>query len=131
ASAPAASMTALNRAPADAGTTSMPVGAPASALAASVGTTAATTAATGAEALKVGFVYAGVVGEAGRAFAHDHGRREMEAALGGKVKTTYVERVPEGGDAEPLLRNLVAQGNKLIFGTSPGHRDAMVGLAEE
>ena len=47
--------------------------------------------------LKAGFVYVGPVGDAGWTFAHDQGRLAMEKALGGKVKSTFVENVPEGG----------------------------------
>jgi len=44
----------------------------------------------------------------------------MEKALAGKVVTTYVENVPEGADAERVIRKLAADGNKLIFTTSFG-----------
>lgn len=74
-----------------------------------------------APVLKVGFVYPGPVGDSGSTFAHDRGRRAMEAALGGRVKTTYVENVPEGAAAEPVIRKLAADGNKLIFTTSYGY----------
>jgi simple sugar transport system substrate-binding protein len=74
-----------------------------------------------AEPLKVGFVYVGPVGDAGWTYAHDQGRLAMEKALGGKVKSTYVENVPEGADAERVIRKLAADGNKLIFTTSFGY----------
>jgi simple sugar transport system substrate-binding protein len=62
---------------------------------------------------------------------HDRARKEMEVALGGKVKTSSLENVPDGAEAEPLLRTLVSQGNQVIFGTSPAHMDAIVALAKE
>ena len=74
-----------------------------------------------AEPLKVGFVYVGPVGDAGWTYAHDQGRRDMEKALGAQVKTTYVESVPEGADAERVIRKLAADGHKLIFTTSFGY----------
>ncbi|WP_070271551.1 MULTISPECIES: BMP family ABC transporter substrate-binding protein [unclassified Duganella] len=74
-----------------------------------------------AEPLKIGFVYVGPVGDAGWTYAHDQGRLAMEKELGAKVKTTYVENVPEGADAERVIRKLVAEGNKLIFTTSFGY----------
>ena len=74
-----------------------------------------------AEPLKIGFVYVGPVGDAGWTYAHDQGRLAMEKALAGKVKSTYVENVPEGADAERVIRKLVAEGNKLIFTTSFGY----------
>jgi simple sugar transport system substrate-binding protein len=73
------------------------------------------------EPLKVGFVYVGPVGDAGWTYAHDQGRLALEKALGAKVKTTYVESVPEGADAERVIRKLVTEGNKLIFTTSFGY----------
>ena len=75
--------------------------------------------------------YVGPVGDGGWTFAHDRGRKEMEAALGGKVKTSYVESVPENADAERVLRDLAAQGNKVIFGTTFGYMETMVRLAKE
>jgi len=74
-----------------------------------------------AEPLKVGFVYVGPVGDAGWTYAHDQGRLALEKEMAGKVKTTYVENVPEGADAERVIRKLVAEGNKLIFTTSFGY----------
>ncbi|MFP5391061.1 MAG: BMP family ABC transporter substrate-binding protein [Gammaproteobacteria bacterium] len=70
--------------------------------------------------LKVGFVYVGPVGDAGWTYAHDQGRLEMERNLAGKVKSTIVENVPEGADAERVIRKLAADGHKLIFTTSFG-----------
>ena len=74
-----------------------------------------------AEPLKIGFVYVGPVGDAGWTYAHDQGRLALEAALGNKIKTTYVENVPEGADAERVIRKLATEGNKLIFTTSFGY----------
>jgi simple sugar transport system substrate-binding protein len=82
---------------------------------------AAGPAARAEEPLKVGFIYVGPVGDAGWTYAHDQGRLAMEKALGAKVKTTYVESVPEGADAERVIRKLAADGNKLIFTTSFGY----------
>src|SRR5471032_1117678 len=73
------------------------------------------------EPFKVGFIYGGPVGDAGWTYAHDQGRLALEKALGAKVKTTYVESVPEGADAERVIRKLAADGNKLIFTTSFGY----------
>jgi simple sugar transport system substrate-binding protein len=70
--------------------------------------------------LKVAFVYVGPVGDAGWTYAHEQGRLAMEKTMGAKVKSTYVENVPEGADAERVIRKLAADGNKLIFTTSFG-----------
>jgi simple sugar transport system substrate-binding protein len=80
----------------------------------------ATLTAHAADPLKVAFVYVGPVGDAGWTYAHEQGRLAMEKALAGKVATTYVENVPEGADAERVIRKLAADGNKLIFTTSFG-----------
>jgi basic membrane protein A and related proteins len=84
-----------------------------------------------AEPLKIGFIYVGPVGDAGWTFAHDNGRKAIEAKYGDKIKTTFVEKVPEGPDAERVIRDLVAQGNKVIFATSFGYGDAMEKVAKD
>lgn len=81
--------------------------------------------------LKVGFVYVSPVGEAGWSYQHDLGRREMERALGAKVKTTVVEAVAEGADSERVMRDLAAQGHQLIFATSFGYLDPALRVAAE
>ncbi|MDR3392850.1 MAG: BMP family ABC transporter substrate-binding protein [Sulfuriferula sp.] len=99
---------------------------------AAIGLALATTAvfAHAAEPLKAGFVYVGPVGDAGWTFAHDQGRLAMEKALGGKVKSTYVENVPEGADAERVIRQLAADGNKIIFTTSFGFMNPTLKVAQ-
>jgi simple sugar transport system substrate-binding protein len=84
-----------------------------------------------AEPFRVAWVYVGPVGDAGWTFAHDNGRKAVEAEFGDKVKTTFVEKVPEGADAERVIRDLAAQGNKLIFATSFGFMEAMLKVASE
>ena len=88
-------------------------------------------AAAKAEPLKVAFVYVGPVGDAGWTFAHDNGRKAAEAFFGDKIKTTIVEKVPEGADAERVFRDLATQGNKLIYGTSFGYMEPMLKVARE
>lgn len=84
-----------------------------------------------AEPLKAAFVYVGPVGDAGYSFAHDVGRKYAVEKLGDKVQTTFVEKVAEGPDAERVIRDLVDQGNKVIFATSFGFMDAMVKVAKD
>ena len=85
-----------------------------------------------AEPLKVAFVYIGPVGDAGWTFAHDKGRKAVEEKFGDKVKTTFVENVPESAaDAERVIRQLAVDGNKLIFGTTFGYMEAMLKVAKE
>jgi len=73
-----------------------------------------------AEPLKIAFAYIGPVGDGGWTFSHDNGRKALEKELGAQVQTTAVEKVPEGADAERVFRDLAAQGNTLVFGTSTG-----------
>ena len=83
------------------------------------------------EPLKAAWVYVGPVGDAGWTFAHDQGRKAVEAEFGDKVATTFVEKVPEGADAERVIRDLAAQGNKIIFATSFGFMEPMLKVAAE
>ena len=83
------------------------------------------------EPIKAAWIYVGPVGDAGWSFAHDLGRKAVEAKFGDGVKTTIVEKVPEGADAERVIRDLATQGNKIIFATSFGYMDAMLKVAGE
>jgi simple sugar transport system substrate-binding protein len=82
-------------------------------------------------ALKVAFAYVGPVGDAGWTFAHDKARKAIEAEFGAKIATSFVENVPEAADAERVLRDMVAQGNKLIFGTTFGYMEPMLRVAAD
>lgn len=86
---------------------------------------------TAAEPLKIAFAYVGPVGDGGYTFAHDQARKALEAALGDKIQTSFVESVPVGADAERVLRDMATQGNKLIFGTTFGYMDTIQKLAPE
>ena len=82
--------------------------------------------------LVVGFIYVSPIGEAGWTYQHELGRRELERALGARVKTVFVESVAEGPDAERVMRDLVvAQGAKLVFATSFGYLDPALRVAAE
>lgn len=79
--------------------------------------------------LKIAFAYVGPVGDGGWTFAHDNGRKAVEAEFGARVATTYVEKVPEAADAERVFRDLVQQGNQLVFGTTFGYMEPMLKVA--
>ena len=81
--------------------------------------------------LKVAFAYVGPVGDAGWTFAHDNARKALEAEFGDKIVTSYVENVPEAADAERVIRDMVGQGNKLIFGTTFGYMESMLKVAAD
>ncbi len=82
-----------------------------------------------AQELKIGFVYVSPIGSAGWTYQHELGRQHLEKVFAGKVKTTYVESVPEGADAERVIRRLAQEGNKLIFTTSFGYMDPTIKVA--
>jgi basic membrane protein A len=81
--------------------------------------------------LKVGFIYVGPIGDFGWSYQHEQGRLAMVKALGDKVETTYLEKVPEGPDAERAIEQLARSGHKLIFTTSFGFMDATVKVAKK
>ena len=83
------------------------------------------------EPLKVAFAYVGPVGDGGWTFAHDNARKAIEKEFGDRIATSYVENVPEGADTERVVRDLVSQGNKLIFGTSFGFMEPMLKVAAD
>src|SRR5262244_206512 len=83
------------------------------------------------EPFKVGYVYVSPISDAGWTFQHDSGRKEMEKALPGKVVSKYVENVPEGADAERVIRELAQEGNKIIFTTSFGYMNPTLKVAKQ
>ncbi|HEV8500367.1 MAG TPA: BMP family ABC transporter substrate-binding protein [Casimicrobiaceae bacterium] len=105
----------------------------AAALACAVMTLTATAAAQtpAAAPLKIGFVYVSPVGDAGWTSQHDMARKAMEQALAGKVVTQFVENVPEGPDAERVIRELAQKGNGLIFTTSFGFMNPTLKVAQQ
>jgi basic membrane protein A len=83
------------------------------------------------EPLKIAFAYVGPVGDGGWTFAHDNARKAVEKEFGDKVVTSFVEKVPEAADAERVFRDMVGQGNKLIFGTTFGYMEPMLKVAPD
>ena len=83
------------------------------------------------EPLKIAFAYVGPVGDGGWTFAHDLGRKAAEKEFGDRIKTSFVENVPESADAERVIRDMASQGSKLIFGTTFGYMEPMLKLAPE
>ena len=83
------------------------------------------------EPLKIGFVYVAPLTDAGWVRQHDEGRKAVEVALGDRVKTTFVENVAEGPDAERVIRDLAATGHKLIFTPSFGYMEPTLKVAKD
>jgi simple sugar transport system substrate-binding protein len=99
-------------------------------MAVAIGLTWAAGAVVAADPLKMAWVYVGPPGDGGWTFAHDVGRKAVEAKLGDKVKTSFVENVPEGADAERVIRDLAAKGNAIIFTTSFGYMEQTLKVAK-
>jgi len=80
---------------------------------------------------KAAWVYVAPIGDMGWTWAQDQGRLYVEQNLGSAIKTTYVENVPEGPEAERVIRDLASRGNNLIFTTSFGYMDPTITVAAE
>ena len=81
--------------------------------------------------VKAGFVYVSPITEAGWTRQHEEGRKSVEAALGSQVKTTFIENVPEGQDAERVIRDLAVTGHKIIFTPSFGYMEPTLKVAKD
>ena len=81
--------------------------------------------------LKIAFVYVAPLTEAGWVRQHELGRQAVQAALGSRVETRFVENVPEGPDAERVIRDLARQGHRLIFTPSFGYMEPTLKVARE
>ena len=80
--------------------------------------------------LKMAWVYVGPPGDGGWTYAHDVGRKAVEKKFGNKVQTSFVENVPEGADAERVIRELAQKGNTVIFTTSFGYMEQTLKVAK-
>jgi simple sugar transport system substrate-binding protein len=81
--------------------------------------------------VQAAFVYVAPLSDTGWVHQHELGRRAVEAALGARVKTSYVEDVAEGADAERVIRDLARQGNQIIFTPSFGYMEPTLKVARE
>ncbi len=83
------------------------------------------------EPFRVAFVYVAPVGDLGWSWSHDAARQEIEEEFGDAVETSFIENVPEGPEAERVIRDYAQQGYDLIFTTSFGYMDPTATVAEE
>jgi simple sugar transport system substrate-binding protein len=81
--------------------------------------------------LKVAFVHVAPLTQAGWVRQHEEGRQALQAALGPRVATRSVENVPEGPDAERVIRDLAQQGHQLIFTPSFGYMEPTLKVARD
>jgi basic membrane protein A len=84
-----------------------------------------------AEDFKAAFIYVGPIADLGWSQEHDRGRKMLDQEFGGRVKSTYIESVPEGPDAARVIRQYAQQGYKVIFATSFGYMDPMLEVARD
>jgi basic membrane protein A and related proteins len=80
--------------------------------------------------LQVGIVYLTTAGDHGWTYAHHRAVEAAKAKFGDKVKFNIVESVPEGPDAERVVRQLAQAGNQIIFTTSFGYMNPTLKVAE-
>lgn len=99
-------------------------------IAAAIGLSA-TLSASAADPLKVGFVYVGPIGDHGWTYQHEQGRQALIKQFGDKVETSFVENVPEGADAERVIRNMAKSGYDLVFTTSFGYMNPTAKVAKQ
>ncbi len=83
------------------------------------------------EPLDIGFVYVSPIGDAGWTYQHEMGRQAMQAALEGKVTSRFVENVPEGAEAERVIRQFANSGSGLVFTTSFGYMNPTIKVAKQ
>jgi basic membrane protein A len=79
--------------------------------------------------VKAAFIYVGPVGDLGWSYAHDQGRLAMAKELG--IETAIAEAVPEGPDAERVIRDFVQKGYNVIVATSFGYMDSVLNVAKD
>src|SRR5205823_11082396 len=78
----------------------------------------------------VAMILLGPHDDGGWSQAHYEGLQYVEKNVP-NVHTAYVENVPDGADAEQVIRSLARKGFKLIFTTSFGYMDPTATVAEE
>ncbi len=78
--------------------------------------------------LKAAWIYVGPIGDYGWTYAHDVGRRIVAQEMP-FLETSYVESVAEDR-VGPIIDDLVAAGNKVIFTTSFGYMDATIAAGQ-
>lgn len=101
------------------------------AAAAAATTAAAPRLASAADPMKIGFIYSGPISDGGWTYQHELGRKMIEAEFGDKIKTFYVESVPESAEAERFIRQFAMDGCKMVFTTSFGFMDPTIKVAKQ
>jgi basic membrane protein A and related proteins len=90
----------------------------------------AATTASAADKLKIAYIYVGPIGDGGWSYQHHLGLEAVKKQFGDQIEATEVENVSEGPDAERVIDQLAAAGNKLIFTTSFGFMNPTLKVAQ-
>ena len=80
---------------------------------------------------KIAFVYIGPPGDMGWTYEQERGRLAVQKKFGDKIETKYIENVPEGPDAERIIRQYATAGFDMIFTTSFGYMDPTLAVAKD
>ena len=80
---------------------------------------------------KIGFALLWTVNDLGWTTAHAKGILTLQAVLGNQIEIITKEKVVNESDAETVMRDFIAQGCTMIFGTTWEHMNAMKRLAKE
>lgn len=82
------------------------------------------------EPLTIGFIYPSPVADVGWAAELNNGRLAVEEHFGDRVRTIFVENVPEGPDAARIMNQMAAQGADMIMLGSFGYMNDGLALAQ-
>ncbi len=66
------------------------------------------------DSIKVGFGYIGPTSDNGWTFTHDEGRKAAEAALAGKMTSSFVESIPLSAESTQIFEELAADNDFVI-----------------
>ena len=94
---------------------------PASQTTAAATTAVATTAAAPEETMepvRMAFIYDGQADDGGWNQAYDAARQYVEANMGDRVETTFVEEVSPGSETQAALEDFAEQGYDIVIGTT-------------
>lgn len=80
---------------------------------------------------KAAWIYMSPITDAGWTHQHELARQQVSRQFGNRVQTTHIANVPEGPDAERVLRDLAQQGNQIIFTTSFGYMEPAMKVARD
>jgi basic membrane protein A len=89
------------------------------------------TASSGGDPFRVALIANGPLTDSGFNQAHKESLDEAKRLLGDRIEVQSIGDVPETGDAERILRRLIAERSNLIIAASFGYQDTSVKLATE